>query len=155
MITVTHDNHEDSRRYFAEAYKDPEKAGEFLPCRQLVSEFVFTLNDDVYIISPGFWWDGASIPKALWSVIGGPWEEDIAPGALIHDVLYGAHLFPRDECDEIMKVVNKGNKMSAWKVSLVHTGLRWGGASAYRNKTPEQIAGVRRHLSKNGKALVL
>ena len=152
-MKIDFQNHETSDKFFRKGYKDPENFGDKLPCRRLSEEFWFEIDGTRFTVLPGFWWDGASIPKALQSVIGGPWEEDISPGCLIHDVLYGTHWFPRGEADKIMYEVNKLNGMGWWKNHTVYSGLYVGGGPAYKNKTREQLEGVRKHVMMGDKKM--
>lgn len=43
---------------------------------------------DLYIIPEGYITDGASIPRWLWVIAGGPFEGDYIEAAIIHDWLY-------------------------------------------------------------------
>lgn len=153
-MRIDFDNCEESRKYFKSAYRDPEVFRHHRAYRKLTGEFHFSIDNVSYTIKPGFWWDGASIPRFLWPVIGNPWAEDIAPGALIHDALYGSHAFPRHKCDDIMDAVNNKNGMSWWRRRAVREGLRVGGAGAYTSKTIQNINGVRRHLVLGGGVLL-
>ncbi len=43
--------------------------------------------------------DGASIPKSLWSIMGGPFEGRYRNASVLHDVSYDQHNRPWQECD--------------------------------------------------------
>jgi hypothetical protein len=43
---------------------------------------------------PGFLSDGASIPRAAWSLVGGPWDGKYRNAAVIHDVGCVSHKYP-------------------------------------------------------------
>ena len=49
----------------------------------------------------GFVFDGASIPRPLWGITGGPFEGDYRCGAIIHDWLYHMRDRPRAEADAV------------------------------------------------------
>lgn len=143
-------NNETSQRFFRSAEKELGLSENRLEYRRLKEDFWFVINGNFFVIKAGFWWDGASIPKFLWGIIGNPWEEDIAPGALIHDALYGSQVFERVYSDHVMYTVNDINNMGGIKNHLVYRGLRMGGWAAWKQKTKEQIEGVRSHLYING-----
>jgi hypothetical protein len=139
-------NNEISQRFFRNAGLEGGLSENKLEYRKLYNDFYFVINGHYFVIKPGFWWDGASIPKFLWGIIGGPWQEDIAPGALIHDVLFGSQVLPRKTANRIMYEVNRLNGMSWTKNQTVYNGLRIGGWKAWQDKTDSQIRGVREHL---------
>jgi len=45
--------------------------------------------------------DGASIPRYLWSLIGGPFEGQYRNASVLHDVAYGKHERPWKDCDRM------------------------------------------------------
>lgn len=151
---ITYDMYETSKRYFKNAENFMHLSDNKLQYRKLTETFHFVINGNYFEILPGFWWDGASIPRFLWTLIGSPWEEDIAPGALIHDVLYGSQVFKRKISDEVMYHINVLNGMGKIKANSVYSGLRMGGSGAWNNKTKEIINGVRKHLKINDKLAI-
>ena len=67
------------------------------------------LSDLRYTDPEGFTWiapagskvDGASIPKSLWSVMGGPFEGKYRNASVLHDVAYDQHKRPWEDCDRM------------------------------------------------------
>ena len=55
----------------------------------------------VLTVGKGFVFDGASIPRALWSVCGHPYEAPRCAAALAHDWLYSSHAVDRGVADGI------------------------------------------------------
>ena len=53
----------------------------------------------VWIAPAGSKVDGASIPKSLWSVMGGPFEGRYRNASVLHDVAYDQHNRSWGECD--------------------------------------------------------
>lgn len=51
-------------------------------------------------IKRGFIFDGASIPRAFWRVVGHPMEGDILASALEHDAEYSAQFISKKQADE-------------------------------------------------------
>ena len=151
-MKIEFQEYEVSKRIFRNAYLHPE--GKNLEYRRLQETFWFIIDGKIFEMSPGFWWDGASIPQIFWSIIGDPWSEDIAPGALIHDVLYATQYYERWKADEILYEVNKLNKMNTVKNHLVYRAVRTAGWKAYSSKTDKQIEGACKHLTVNGRQFV-
>lgn len=60
--------------------------------KPLPRERKYVLKEDFKLgsltIPKGFKWDGASIPRVFWSVIGSPFSPDLMRASLIHDFLY-------------------------------------------------------------------
>ena len=150
-MDISIQEYEESRRYFQNInrldYREPPTTANY---RRLTKNYPFTLNNVHFTILRGFWWDGASIPRAAWTLVGHPWSRDIAPGALIHDLLYVCKLFTREHTDDILYEVNKYNNMGWAKNKLVYGSVRAFGGSHWNQQTETQIAGGRKHLLING-----
>ena len=140
---ITHDPSETSTKYFA--CEHPEKI--HLGFRRLDKSFRFSVNGNAYLISPGYWWDGASIPKFAWSLIGSPWDDDIYLAALIHDILYATHLYTRQKADQIMLDLLKMCGVGLIKRQMIYRNLRAFGWIAYNAKTQQMLDGAIKHLS--------
>jgi hypothetical protein len=83
----------------------------------------------------GFRWDGASIPRSLWSKIGCPM--DYAFESLIHDALYRSGLLDRKTADKIFHDLLIERGTSPVLAKAMYLALRIGGSSAYLN-TPSR-----------------
>ena len=54
--------------------------------RELLEDLIFTDTRNTRVIArKGFKFDGASIPSALWSIVGHPWDNQYVKAAAIHD----------------------------------------------------------------------
>ena len=100
----------------------------------------YTYENDKYIITvkAGFNTDGASIPKAFWSILSSPFDGAVTYGAVIHDGLYTKMQLPRKECDKLLRemAIEKGyNKIKAF---LVYYAVRLFGGSHWNKDTSEQ-----------------
>jgi Protein of unknown function (DUF1353) len=58
-------------------------------------------NGDAWVAPAGSVVDGASIPRALWSIMGGPFEGKYRNASVLHDVSYDQHHRPWSECDHM------------------------------------------------------
>ena len=95
-------------------------------------------------IQPGFEFDGASIPRALWRLCGHPMEAPRIAAALIHDWLYRAQVLDRGVADEIFNILCKEVGMSAWRTGPEWAALRLCGWVAWNgNHEWNKIAAAR------------
>ena len=90
-------------------------------------------------VKDGFYTDGASIPRAVWAVVGHPFEDYLGP-AVIHDALYASQIFPRKVADQALRDLCKVLPVSAWKRRALYSAVRLFGGFAWRNKTEADIA---------------
>src|SRR5260370_28317223 len=68
----------------------------------LLSELRYTDPQGVVWIAPaGSVVDGASIPRSLWSIMGGPFEGKYRNAAVLHDVAYEQRNRPWEDCDRM------------------------------------------------------
>lgn len=68
----------------------------------LLRELSYTDPDGVVWTAPaGSTVDGASIPKSLWSIMGGPFEGKYRNASVLHDVAYERHERPWQDCDRM------------------------------------------------------
>ena len=75
----------------------------------IIKEDVFILLEDVEVevlgykikVKKGFDFDGASIPKWLWSIYGSPLNGNYIVASLIHDGLYASQKVSKSVSDKI------------------------------------------------------
>ena len=68
----------------------------------LLREFRYTDPDDrVWVAPAGSIVDGASIPRPLWTLMGGPFEGKYRTASVLHDVAYTIQNRPPKECDRM------------------------------------------------------
>ena len=68
----------------------------------LLSELRYTdPQGEVWVAPAGSVVDGASIPRYLWSVMGGPFEGQYRNASVLHDVAYEKHNRPWQDCDRM------------------------------------------------------
>jgi hypothetical protein len=68
----------------------------------LLSELRYTDPEGFTWIAPaGSQVDGASIPRSLWSIMGGPFEGKYRNASVLHDVAYGERNRPWQDCDRM------------------------------------------------------
>jgi endonuclease G, mitochondrial len=68
----------------------------------LLNELRYTdPQGEIWIAPAGSVVDGASIPRSLWSVMGGPFEGRYRNASVLHDVSYDEHNRPWQDCDRM------------------------------------------------------
>jgi uncharacterized protein DUF1353 len=68
----------------------------------LLTELRYTdPQGNVWVAPIGSVVDGASIPRYLWSIMGGPFEGKYRNASVLHDVAYGEHNRPWQDCDRM------------------------------------------------------
>jgi hypothetical protein len=68
----------------------------------LLNELRYTDPQGVVWIAPaGSRVDGASIPRSLWTIMGGPLEGKYRNASVLHDVAYEEHNRPWQDCDRM------------------------------------------------------
>ena len=132
----------------------------------IVNEKVFILSEDKTVeslgysvtVKKGFDFDGASIPKLLWSIYGSPLNGNYVVASLIHDGLYASQKVSKSISDriflDIMKQSNVGyiKRTSMYLAVSVFGGKDWKEASKYKD---EYINYVDVNTNTNSNALLL
>jgi len=87
----------------------------------LLSELRYTdPNGEIWVAPAGSKVDGASIPRSLWSIMGGPFEGKYRNASVLHDVAYTNHKRPSHDCDRMFY-----NAMRCSGVSAVEAGTMY------------------------------
>lgn len=112
---------------------------------RLLSEINYRLQNGTSItISPGFEFDGASIPQLCWTSVGHPLEHRFLFAALLHDALYSAQYLPRKTADlcfkEFLLNFSGVGTLTAWKM---YSAVRIFGGIPWKKKTDTQIKAAR------------
>jgi hypothetical protein len=111
----------------------------------LLSELRYTDPDGVVWIAPaGSVVDGASIPRSLWSLIGGPFEGKYRNASVLHDVSYDQHTRPWQECDRMFYNAMRCSGAGAVEAGTMYYALRkfgrhWKAPKAAPVKVGEEI----------------
>ena len=90
----------------------------------LNQDFQFFVDDKEFRIPLGFSWDGASIPRLTWSIIGDPTEPDFWAASLIHDWLYLTHHTARSTADECIFQALRQCDVSLWRARTIWGAVR-------------------------------
>ncbi len=96
-----------------------------------------------FTIHEGFIFDGASIPRAFWRLIGHPMQPRTLVAALMHDYLYATEFLERKTADWIfLEMLQKSG------VGWIKRNLMWGavdlfGGSVWRSHTLKSVLDAR------------
>jgi len=111
----------------------------------LLSELRYTDPEGVVWIAPaGSVVDGASIPRSLWSLMGGPFEGKYRNASVLHDVSYDQKTRPWAECDRMFYNAMRCSGVSAVEAGTMYYALRkfghhWNAPKAAPVKVGEEI----------------
>ena len=97
-------------------------------------------------VKEGFIFDGASIPKVLWGIIGSPFSGKYRMAALIHDALYTVHDVDRKEADDIFFNQMKAEGVARWRMYAMYSAVRFFGGSSYRTDSHYSIDEAREFI---------
>ena len=114
---------------------------------EIVNENVFILSKDKTVeslgysvtVKKGFDFDGASIPKWLWSIYGSPLNGNYVVASLIHDGLYASQKVSKSIADKIFLDVMKQSSVGYLKRTSMYLavtmfgGKDWKEASKYKD----------------------
>ncbi len=90
----------------------------------LLSELRYTDPDGVVWVAPaGSVVDGASIPRALWSFMGGPFDGKYRNASVLHDVAYEQHTRSWEKCDHMFYNAMRCSGVSAIEAKTMYYAL--------------------------------
>jgi hypothetical protein len=111
---------------------------------ELAEPVRYLLNGDAKItIQPRFRFDGASIPRFFWRVIGSPFVGRYRSAALLHDALYSAEIYSRRKCDHLFLVAMANDGVVWWRRNAMWAAVRIGGGFVWRKHTAQSVAEAR------------
>jgi Protein of unknown function (DUF1353) len=90
----------------------------------LLSELRYTDPSGVTWVAPaGSRVDGASIPRSLWSIMGGPFEGKYRNASVLHDVAYEQRNKPWADCDRMFYNAMRCSGVSAAEAKTMYYAL--------------------------------
>ena len=111
----------------------------------LLSELRYTDPDGkVWIAPAGSVVDGASIPRSLWTLMGGPFEGRYRNASVLHDVSYDQKNQPHEACDRMFYNAMRCSGVGAVDAGMMYYALRkfghhWKAPKAEPVKVGEEI----------------
>ena len=115
---------------------------------EIIDDNLFILSKDKSVeslgysvtVKKGFDFDGASIPKWLWSIYGPPLNGNYVVASLIHDGLYASQKVSKSVSDKIFLDIMKQSSVGYIKRTSMYLAVRvlgskdWKEASKYKDE---------------------
>jgi len=101
---------------------------------ELLDELIYENKDFIFIIKKGFTFDGASIPRILWTTIGCPFGASYTKPACLHDALYATKLFSREQSDDLFLEAMLATGVDKTTAEQMHTAVRLFGKNVYEEE---------------------
>jgi hypothetical protein len=101
----------------------------------ILTESLLYVNNNARKIQvpAGFKFDGASIPRGLWSFVGHPLNGKHARAAVIHDYMYFTGVGGKEEADKTFLEAMKVDGVSKIRRTLMYWAVKYFGGSAYES----------------------
>ena len=111
---------------------------------EVMSPLVYNNGIKQVTVHKGFDFDGASIPRPLWGIVGSPMTDGYQRAGCLHDALYASQLFPREICDLYFLEAMKADKVGYFKRYAMYWAVRAFGGSSYENGNKEEVNAYRK-----------
>ena len=105
---------------------------------RLTKDWYFTIDGRKIWIPEGYVCDGASIPRAFWSIVGSPFDPVNAIGAWAHDYLYLTHLTDKKTADEVAFQLWRKSGKGLWASRTMWFAVSKFGGSAWKNNDEDE-----------------
>ena len=114
---------------------------------ELIKPLVYDNGLILIQVNPKFDFDGASIPKALWGVIGSPMTGGYQRSACLHDALYACEYFERHICDALFLEAMKSDGVSYFKRYAMYNAVRLFGGLVWKNHKKDEVNAYNRFIT--------
>ena len=114
---------------------------------EVTQPLVWEDSELVIQVNPGFDFDGASIPKALWSAIGSPMTGGYQRAGCLHDALYASEWFARDVCDKLFLEAMESDGVSWIKRNLMYNAVRAFGWTVWKGHKKAEVDEYKKYLT--------
>ena len=111
------------------------------------SPLVYERDGQVIQVNPGFDFDGASIPKVFWGIIGSPMTGGYQRAACMHDALYASEYFPREICDVLFLEAMESDGVSWIKRNLMYNAVRAFGWTVWKGHDKVEVGEYKKYLT--------
>ena len=99
----------------------------------LTMEYRVTINGETVVIPRGFLFDGASVPRAVWSIIGDPFSPEFMIPAIAHDWLYWSRQWHQEKADKALFDLLKASGVGSLRAGSMYRAVRLFGSSRYKD----------------------
>ena len=91
--------------------------------RKIITEHMFIVDGYGYTIPKDFEFDGASIPRIFWRIIGEPFDTKFIEASLVHDYLCRIR-YCRKGADRKFRALLLKAKVKKWRATLMYVSVR-------------------------------
>ena len=98
-------------------------------------------------VNPKFDFDGASIPRGLWSIVGSPMTGGYQRSACLHDALYASEYFAREICDALFLEAMESEGVSYVKRYAMYYAVRAFGGQVWKEHIKEEVNAYRKFIT--------
>jgi hypothetical protein len=109
---------------------------------RVVKDWEFWAEGKYWPVPKGFEFDGASIPRIFWTLLGvGPFHPDVIEAACAHDWFYLTHKISRRKTDRVFKdlLIRRGIGLGKMRINLMWLAVRTpAGAFAWRRNKKDK-----------------
>ena len=113
----------------------------------LLEDYTVYVKNYKITVKEGFIFDGASLPRVTWSLIGCPFIGAYTIPALIHDALYASEIVSRQEADSIFLALLEEYGVSYLKRYSMYWGVRAGGGLVWLKHTAETVNESKKYIT--------
>ena len=106
---------------------------------EVVEPLVYENEEVTLQVNPGFDFDGASIPQALWSVIGSPMTGGYQRAGCLHDALYASEYYERSVCDKLFLDAMESDGVNYVKRYAMYYAVRSFGWTVWKGHKKEEV----------------
>ena len=111
----------------------------------VLENYIYKRGSLAIVVPEGFVYDGASIPRIFWRLIGPPMAGKYAHAALLHDYLYvyrgykvhhGRRVaITRQQADDFMLTVMVEDDVDWWRRNVMHKAVRTAGGRVWNKRS--------------------
>lgn len=84
-------------------------------------------------------YNGASIPRIFWPIVGSPFDPDFAMASLVHDLMYLTHKYTRAQADEMLFQLLRQCGVELWRARTMWAFVRSFGQMSWENDAGDTI----------------
>ena len=108
---------------------------------------VYEREGQIIQVNPKFDFDGASIPQALWGIVGSPMTGGYQRAACLHDALYASEYFDRKTCDDIFLEAMESEGVGYMKRYAMYYAVRSFGWAVWKNHNKDEVNAYRKFIA--------
>lgn len=114
---------------------------------EVTKPLVWEDGEVIIQVNPGFDFDGASIPRALWSVVGSPMTDGYQRAGCLHDALYASEYFPREVCDMLFLKAMESDGVGYLKRRAMYRAVRAFGWTVWKGHKSEEVNAYKKFIT--------